>query len=281
MVERPQRNYGESLVMKPIIIRILRFIRNIKRLALLVFSGEFYKVSFYIDANMRCYQFSKKAVETVADKTREAAICVYGDKWNGYSNALRPEICSGFAKVVDSINKNTVRYLEIGSNKGLSMSFIGNYIKHKQLKMKLVSIDPYFTDGYVEGEGAPCSTIASKKSRHIVIDRKIRDGAYELYKSLKLKVDHHEKPSNEVLLEFQSTKERFDVIYIDGGHERFIPLVDTALSLNVLNPGGFIILDDWQWRDIKPLKDIFDNVAKPIYVSWKIAAYRIDNPPLN
>jgi predicted O-methyltransferase YrrM len=43
-------------------------------------------------------------------------------------------------------------------------------------------------------------------------------------------------------------KESYDVIYIDGGHDRNTVFCDTVLSWPLLKIGGILIWDDWQWE---------------------------------
>jgi hypothetical protein len=41
--------------------------------------------------------------------------------------------------------------------------------------------------------------------------------------------------------------ESFDIVYIDGSHEKANVLVDAVLGWRVLKPGGLLIFDDYRW----------------------------------
>jgi predicted O-methyltransferase YrrM len=66
----------------------------------------------------------------------------------------------------------------------------------------------------------------------------------------------------------------FELIYIDGRHERLFPLADAGSYLSLLSPGGVYMLDDYFWRDVFQIKHLFDKHASKLCESWKIAAYR-------
>jgi len=68
--------------------------------------------------------------------------------------------------------------------------------------------------------------------------------------------------------------EQYDIVYIDGTHQGLNPLVDAALAVCLTRPGGVIILDDWHWQDVLPVKCTFDRHNEKVYECWKLAAYR-------
>ena len=207
--------------------------------------------------------------ERLRGAVMDAAISIYGEAWNHYSDALRPEIALGFIKTVDALSGRDVAYLEIGSNRGLSMAFIALLLRRRGQSGRLVSIDPYFPDGYDEGALGPY-----EHGRHVSIDHKVRDGALRLYKALDLEVDLMERTSEEALKQLIRQEQRFDLIYIDGYHERLVPTVDFGLSYAVLAKNGIIILDDHLWPDVLPLKLLCDKHATVVQETWKTASYR-------
>lgn len=56
--------------------------------------------------------------------------------------------------------------------------------------------------------------------------------------------------------------ETFDIIYIDGNHSTFFVLQDALLSLKKLVPGGFLIFDDLQDKEVVDGLNMFLSVSK-------------------
>ena len=46
------------------------------------------------------------------------------------------------------------------------------------------------------------------------------------------------------------TNEQPDIIFVDGGHFQHVAEIDIRLSLEILRPGGFIVVDDWDYPHI-------------------------------
>jgi hypothetical protein len=207
--------------------------------------------------------------ELLRQRVMESAVSIYGDEWNHYSDALRPEIALGFTMTIDATGADEISYLEIGSNRGLSMAFIGALLGHRGKLKRLVSVDPYFASGYAEGALGPYQT-----GRHVAIDQSTRDGALRLYAALNLSVELIERTSEEALKELIANHENFDLVYIDGYHEQLVPAVDFGLSYALLAKPGIIILDDHLWPDVLPIKQLCDRHATRIQETWKTASYR-------
>lgn len=201
-----------------------------------------------------------------------AAKKIYGNKWNYYSNALRREVVKVFETCIQHLLKSrtTINYLEIGSCQGLSMSLIARLLNDVNSRGKLVSIDPYFETGYIEG-----ALGIWEKDLEIAINKSTRDKAYALYNLQQLDVIHIEETSTVGLKSLVTSNQQFDLIYIDGSHEGLIPLRDLGLSLELIKPGGIIILDDHHWPDVKVIKELCDKHYLKIGESWKVAAYLI------
>jgi predicted O-methyltransferase YrrM len=66
---------------------------------------------------------------------------------------LRREVVYSFQTAIEAVSKtsNRINYLEIGSALGASLSLIALILRGHNLLGKLVSIDPYFEEGYIEG----------------------------------------------------------------------------------------------------------------------------------
>lgn len=209
--------------------------------------------------------------ESARQEVMAAAREIYGEQWNYYSDALRPEIVEGFVATIDGLPlPRPVSYLEIGSAQGLSMSLIALLLSRRGKLGELFSLDPYFESGYDEGELGPYA----HKNR-VTIGKKTRDQAQALYARLALDVTHIEKPSEDGLKESIAAGKTYDLIYIDGYHETLVPTVDFGLSYAVLARPGVIILDDHLWPDVAPLKALCDRHATRIQETWKTASYLI------
>lgn len=213
-------------------------------------------------------QISDTTESSLATCIKEA-ISVYGENWNYQSDALRREMVFGFQTCIyHLLNKtDTINYLEIGSCQGLSMSIIGNIIRNNSLQSgKLLSIDPYFEDGYFE------------HNIQVPVNKTTKSKAFSLYNKLSLNVKHIEKPSGVALKQLIIENENFNLIYIDGAHEGMIPFTDLAYSLELVSEKGtIIILDDHKaYDDVKFLKQLCDRNYNKVYENWKIAAYEIN-----
>lgn len=257
-----------------------------QKMFLLFQRGGKRRAQFFYERNIINHQWTSENAKEAAAAAKKAALDTLGQDWNHYSNALLPEVSSGFGHVLDQVKTkfSGLRYLEIGSNKGLSMAFFHLYTQNWNPKSTLVSIDPYYEEGYVEGAGAPAAAISPTGSEglSIEINKTTRDEAYRLYENIGANVRHLEKTSAEGLVDLLKNNERFNLIYVDGSHEDLNPLADIGTSLLLLEQGGFIILDDWNWDAVYPIKALMDEAAaEKIFESWKIAIYRVESNALS
>ena len=205
-------------------------------------------------------------------EVRQAAALAYGDRWNYYSNALRREVVHTFQRSIAALAEHAERidYLEIGSAQGLSMSLIGTMLRQVGRLGNVVSVDPYYDQGYIEGGGAP-----QPKVQNVAINRATRDNAASLYRSLGLGVNLLQMRSSEGLAHLIADGAQFDLIYIDGSHEGLNPVVDFGLSYALLRAGGIVMLDDHYWQDVIAVKLLCDRHAVKVSECWKVAAYRL------
>jgi predicted O-methyltransferase YrrM len=204
------------------------------------------------------------------------------EKYNDYSDAVRPEIASGFALAIDYIVKNNqvnknFNYMEIGSARGMSMAFIGEYAKRNSLNFSGLSIDPYFDDGYYEGAQNPFNATFKINDYVAPINISHRDKALSLWADLGLNVEQKRITSSEFFKEnFNSQYVGvMDLVYVDGLHKDLVPMLDSVMSFRMLKNNGLIILDDWHWETVLPLKQCLDLSCKKVYETWKIAIYEI------
>jgi predicted O-methyltransferase YrrM len=56
---------------------------------------------------------------------------------------------------------------------------------------------------------------------------------------------------NSLEFDFTPHYEKFDLVYLDGGHTYDIVKNDFEVSFNLLKPGGWIIVDDMGWSEVK------------------------------
>ncbi|HEX7193182.1 MAG TPA: class I SAM-dependent methyltransferase [Thermoanaerobaculia bacterium] len=208
--------------------------------------------------------------ERVRAEVLAATQRINGSDWNFYSDALRPEIIEGFVRAVEALPARSVRYLEIGSNRGLSMASIVMFLRDRGRFGSATSIDPYFDDGYREGASSPYGT-----EKTVPINKATRDQALALYRYLGVEVELIEMTSTDGLRRLIAAGKEFDLIYIDGLHEGLVPASDFGMSLACLARDGVVILDDHMWPDVMPLKALCDRHAEAVAITWKTAAYRV------
>ncbi|MGH7983280.1 MAG: class I SAM-dependent methyltransferase [Candidatus Udaeobacter sp.] len=228
---------------------------------------ELYRLGVLTEYNVALPERDERIRATV----QAAAAAIYGDSWNYYSDALRPEVAEGFVRTIDAVAQTNqpVQYLEIGSCQGLSMSLIASLLRDRSALGLLVSIDPYFETGYIEGEAGPY-----RKASQVAVTKNTKSCAMRLYAQLGLNVEIIERTSADGLIELIRNGCTFDLVYIDGSHEQLWPAIDFGLCRAVLRSNGVLILDDHIWPDVQPIKHLCDKHAAKIQETWKTASYR-------
>jgi predicted O-methyltransferase YrrM len=103
--------------------------------------------------------------------------------------------------------------------------------------------------------------------------------AQELYQRLGLSVELIEMMSLDGLRALIRAGRTFNLVYIDGSHEKLWPVIDLGLSIALLRPGGLIALDDHMWPDVEPIKVLCDRHLKRIQETWKTASYQFEQSP--
>jgi predicted O-methyltransferase YrrM len=206
--------------------------------------------------------------EQAIRKVLPVAQKIYGERWsdyNAYSDALLNECVSTLDKVITTLctRRDRINYLEIGSAQGVSMAIVGAMLQRLDALGTAVSIDPYFEDGYDE------------EGMSVTINKKTKENALHLYKSLGLNVRVLERTSYEGLVQLLREQARFDLIYIDGFHSGLTPTIDFSLAYNLLNKNGMIMLDDHVWPDVASIKKLCDRHLQKITECWKTAAYQV------
>lgn len=132
------------------------------------------------------------------------------------------------------------KYLEIGSSRGRSVCWaLMNILQHKD--STATCIDPF--DGAFEPE---------KICKHNQINY------FDVFQhNIKLtqaadKVRIFKDFSANILAKLQCTPSElnsYDIIYIDGSYTSYDVLTDAIMAWPLLKQGGFLIFDDYHWRD--------------------------------
>lgn len=188
----------------------------------------------------------------------------HDEDFNFYSNAYLPENLYVFLTALRRERRSTdpLRYLEIGVNKGISALAIAKLAKALSIDVTLTGVDPYFTEGYTEG-------VLRR------IDKETRDKTLAFLDGAGVTLELIEASSRDAFPPLIRAHREFDVIYVDGRHERLFPLVDIGSYITLIPPGGVLLIDDYFWRDVFQLKHLFDKHAVKLVESWKIGAYLV------
>lgn len=194
---------------------------------------------------------------------------IYGpERENNFSKSLSPSGFEFFNTLISSLSdRSEIRYLEIGSFEGISMMVVATLLERHQKQFELTSIDPYPIEAYWEN-----NPLLGKMQK--IADKTIKESALELYTERNLQVNLIEDYSTPALCRLLSEKRSYDLIYVDGYHEETLPLQDIGFSLSLLDQQGILIIDDWIWPDVLPLKQIFDRHYEKIAEHPQIVAYR-------
>lgn len=126
--------------------------------------------------------------------------------------------------VLGKFRDKPISVLEIGSFEGRSATFLLEYLP----QCRITCIDPFFaqrqfTSGYEARFDANIAPFGDRV-------RKIKSRSVPALDAL------------------ANAGERFDVIYVDGSHERQDVLCDSIMVWPLLNTGGILIWDDWKWK---------------------------------
>lgn len=257
----------------PMLYFLVSLTRNIR--AVIGYSKDQRKLFFLQHKNYKklpllpISQRSRKQVEETLDRVLKERNSAHSASY--YSNALRREVVYSFQTAIESLSKtfDRINYLEIGSALGASLSLIALILQGHNLLGKLVSNDPYFEKGYTEGDKG-----IWKKDTRVDIDEDAMQIAMALYEKLGLNVELIRDISSRGLKKLIAEGNKFQLIYIDGSHEGFNPLIDFALCTQCIAHGGVIMLDDHYWPDVKGVKELCDRHLLKVYESWKVAAYK-------
>ncbi|HLY54622.1 MAG TPA: class I SAM-dependent methyltransferase [Stellaceae bacterium] len=193
---------------------------------------------------------------------------VYGTR-QGLSETISLE---GFLWVDAAVEamalKGPTDYLEIGSFMGVSTIVFASALRRRGVLGRIVCLDPYFDQGYVETLPWGGETVVKNSTPYVMAK------ACELYARCGLEVYLNRQESRAGLQAIISGGKKFGLVFIDGNHEGLNPLCDLALSLCVIAPGGFVVLDDVAWPDVAPVKALCDRHLVPVLGSPQKACYQ-------
>ena len=132
-------------------------------------------------------------------------------------------------------------YLEIGSFEGLSTCWIARLLELKSTNPSITAIDFF---GNKPGHG--------DFGKHF--DKNIRNFIHNIEVK---KIKSH---SAKALGDLMHKKAKFDLIYVDGGHDALTVIADASLCWRMLRDGGVIIFDDYYWFSGKNSKNVLHAV---------------------
>ena len=141
-----------------------------------------------------------------------------------------------WAAVIPVVDK-PMKIMEIGAYHGANIcSLVKTYAKHP--KSEIHAIDPW-TDYSTYPE-----YIGEQPSNYSIFLKNISLLAPEDANKIYI----HRMPSHVIDAHFED--ETFDIIYIDGNHEINYVLQDAMIALRKLSPGGYLIFDDMQDKNV-------------------------------
>ncbi len=216
------------------------------------------------------YLLLSEMTEASAARVQSTAENICGVDWNHRSNALRREVLYVLECAVADLGARfyVVDYLEIGSAYGVSLSAVALLLSGAGVLGRIVSIDPYvpYTEGArgIHGEDV-----------HIEMNEGVERKARTLYNELGLVVELIRAESDVGLRRLANEGRLFHLIYIDGRHEGFTPMRDLASSLELLYPGGVVMLDEPHWPDVAPLVTLCERNCHLLVGCWKTMAFRV------
>jgi predicted O-methyltransferase YrrM len=145
-------------------------------------------------------------------------------------------------------NNSVKKVLEIGTFEGkYSIWLADNY------DLKIHTIDPFKSDIYNLSQSL--FNTVEKNWLHNLHNCKNNN-----------KITYYKDYSLNVLQKLIHTKEKFDLIYVDGDHRSHIVMQDLIYSFNMLNDNGIMLIDDavnWKARDHNTNQILEDETLSP------------------
>ncbi len=145
--------------------------------------------------------------------------------------------------------ENPIKILEIGSYHGANLcSLMKTYAINENSEVHCV--DPWFDYiGYNE-------YLNSQPTNYSIFLNNIS----KLSPSDIQKIYIHRGLSEKIMPQFEDNY--FDIIYIDGNHEKRYVLEDTIMSFKKVKPNGWLVFDDLQCPDVSDTLKVFASIYK-------------------
>lgn len=145
-------------------------------------------------------------------------------------------ISSGWADILEQKNEK-IKILEIGVYHGANVcSLVKTYARHSDSEIHC--IDPWFD--YIEYNEYKDEQISNYS---IFLNNICKLSSKDLNK-----IYIHRGLSENIIQQFEN--EAFDIIFIDGNHNKKYTLEDAVLSFKKVKKGGWLIIDDMQSSDV-------------------------------
>lgn len=149
---------------------------------------------------------------------------------------------------------NKPKILEIGTYVGTSLITMLNVLPESTA----IAIDNW---DLVENEFDGCRNECRKNNMMEPQKDSIKDIFKSNIKPFNDRVKYFEGDSCNILRQLNRDQyHTFDIIYVDGSHKCLDVLVDIILAWELLNVGGMMILDDYEWNMHQP-----DPFGRPEY----------------
>ncbi|UVK55109.1 class I SAM-dependent methyltransferase [Mesorhizobium sp. AR02] len=170
-----------------------------------------------------------------------------------------------------SMRDRPLNILEIGSWEGRSAIFFLEYCH----RSRITCIDP-FAGG--QNEYVTLAGGFAQIERRFDANTASYAGRVTKLKSI----------SSKALIDLQDQKRSYDLIYIDGAHDRDAVHVDSLLAWPLLKNGGTIIWDDYAWERQQPIEtrpeeaiNVFvasrRKEIKVLHVGHQLVAQKVDS----
>ena len=171
---------------------------------------------------------------------------------------------------------NWTNDLPIGANqifKDILHKFVNSYLKIQfQKQINVLEIGTYSGISLIEiiknipnsfGIGLDLWSSYDENNLLINIDNlKVKDSFHKNIKTagLENRIKSFQTDSKTGLIQFIKDRVKFDLIYVDGSHLLLDVYTDIVLSWEILEKGGYLIIDDYLYKNDEPLKSPFEAV---------------------
>jgi hypothetical protein len=151
--------------------------------------------------------------------------CAFSQDWTSHNFPL-------WAELLRPLRTLPIKILEIGSWEGLSALFLLNYLPN----CHITCIDTFAGGDEHVSDPDILAALPDLEKRF--------DANTSRFQS---RIEKTKARSHAALIDLGIARRRFDLVYVDGGHEPRDAYGDAVLSWSLLNPKGFVIFDDYEW----------------------------------